>query len=553
IPSNENMRLIVLAGKYEGEEVPVDEERRMYLMMYNSVLLLENMCDFDGMIIHHGSMNQEKKDHIKNNCLNQIENVPKVFIASDLEGETRVNYDNESGIREAVDYLVNVNGLSHFCMLGGREDNVDSCARKNIFIQCLKENKISFSEQNYQKTDMSENCEAEANRLLDKNPDVQAIFCVNDSVAKGLYAVMYARDRIPGKDILVFGFDNTHLSSQMIPPLSSIGADNGTLGKKALEVLFRKMNGEKIGLEFVPTRLYGRESFYYEMYDYTELDLMNANPAFIYKMFDDCFYRYKNIYIDREAVNLKRLFYEYMSKMLTAMHKRYMSIETFNEISRMIDKFFEKGAMEYTDASKLVKSIERLQAGINTRQKSIAANMMLNRLFLRMKDQAIYALSEQKTKQIAGYLESIRMEQEFIMTSMFSSDSQEDKTEKILCNIDKLGLKNAAVYLFDTPVYLTSKKNPQQFPEYIRLRCVMKGGELYLPSRQNCHVSDIFSRNELSLKCKGYVAFTLFYSKCIYGILLCGLTNDIYNRGDYLALQLSKAIYFHDIQKKLES
>ena len=80
----------------------------------------------------------------------------------------------------------------------------------------------------------------------------------------------------------------------------------------------------------------------------------------------------------------------------------------------------------------------------------------------------------------------------------------------------------------------------------------MKGGELYLPSRQNCHVSEIFSRNELSRKCKGYVAFTLFYSKYIYGILLCGLTDDIYNRGDYLALQLSKALYLNDIEKKLE-
>jgi len=84
IPSDKNIRLIVLAGKYDGDEVPVDEARRTYLMLYNSVFMLENICDFDGLIIHLGSMNHEKKERIKNNYLDRIWKVPKVFIASDL-------------------------------------------------------------------------------------------------------------------------------------------------------------------------------------------------------------------------------------------------------------------------------------------------------------------------------------------------------------------------------------------------------------------------------------------------------------------------------------
>ena len=551
LPAHKNLSLIVLAGKYDGEEVAVDAARHAYLTVYNSVFELESVCNFDGLIIHLGSMTPEKKQRIKTGYLKASRNIPKVFIASDIEDETIINYDNESGIREAVNYLVNINGLSRFCMLGGRDDNVDACARKTIFIRCLKENHISFSEQNYEKTDMSSECQDAAEKLLENNPDVQAVFCVNDAVAKGLYAAMQEKDLIPGKDVLVFGFDNTHLSGEMIPSLSSIGADQCTLGKKALDVLLCKLNGEETGSFLVPTRLYGRESLQYAMYDYTEQEMMNVSPAFIYRMFDDCFYRYRNSYIDRENVNLRRLFYEFMSKMLFAMRKRYMSIENFNEIQKMIDKFFEKGAMEYTDARKLIKNVERLQSFINIRQKSIAANVMINRLFLRMKDRAICALAEQRSRENTAHLESIRAEQEFLVLCMNTAGSPEKNLEKMLQNIDKFGLKNAAVYLFDTPFHFNQNK-PSDFPEYIRLRCVLKSGEIYLPAkeRQNCHISNIFSRDELSLKCSGYVAFTLFYRDMIYGILLCELTDDIYERGDYIALQLSKAIYMNDLQKE---
>jgi len=549
LPSHENIRLIVLAGKYDGEEAVADKARHAYLTVYNSVFQLDNICNFDGLIIHLGSMTSEKKRHIRTGYLKNFRNIPKVFIASDIEGETIINYDNESGIREAVNYLVNINGLSRFCMLGGRDDNIDACARKDIFIRCLKENHISFSDRNYEKTDMSSQCQTEAGRLLENNPDVQAIFCVNDATAKGLYAAMQEKNLIAGKDIFVFGFDNTHLSGEMKPSLSSVGADCCTLGKKALDVLLCKLNGEETGSFLVPTRLYGRESLQYDMYDYTEQEMMNGSSAFIYRMFDDCFYRYRNSYIDREAVNLRRLFYEFMSKMLFAMQKRYMSIENFNQIQKMIDKFFEKGAMEYTDAGKLIKSIERLQSVINIRQKSIAANIMLNRLFLRMKDRAICALSEQRSRENTAHLESIRSEQEFLMLEMKNTGSPEKNIENMLRNIDKLGLKNAAVYLFDSS-FRFNENNPSDFPKSIRLRCVLKSGEIYLlpEERQSCHISNIFSRNELSLKCNSYVTFTLFYGTTIYGVLLCELTEDIYERGDYIALQLSKTIYLNELQ-----
>ena len=551
IPAKENVRLVALVGKYIDRANDL-ESFQSYKKIYNSVFRLDELCHIDGMIIHLGSMSKRRKKVIKTGYSEQFQRIPKVFIASDIEGETVINYDNESGIREAVDCLVNVEGLTKFCMLGGRDDNFDARSRKQIFIRSLSENNISFSDKNYQKTDMSDASEAEAEKLLSKNPDVQAIFCVNDAAAKGLYAAMKKRELIPGKDIFVFGFDNTHMAGEIFPTLSSIGADHCTLGQKALEVLLDKMNGKETASAFVPTRLYGRESFHYEMYDYTTLEMIQMDSSFIYRMFDDCLYRYRNTYFDREAVNLRRLFYEYISRMLLCMKQRYMSAEEYQNISRMIDIFFEKGAMKYTDATKLLQSIDRLQNSMNTILKRSASNSMINRLFSRMKDKIICSLEEQRIKENNAMLQYQKKLQDFIIICSAQKYSSAKNSDRIFRNINKLGVENAAVYLFNLPL----KYDPSRrinFPEKICLRCVVRSGEVYLlpEERRQIFLREMFTRNELPMKCRGYAVFPLFYTDLIYGFLLCELTNDIYKRGEYIAMELGNAAYLEQKSKTL--
>lgn len=545
IPANENVRLVVLAGKYL-DRLNDTGAVRSYKTVFNSVFRLDDLCDLDGMIIHLGSMSKRRKKIIRTGFSERFQSIPKVFIASDMEGETVINYDNESGIREAVDCLVNVEGLTNFCMLGGRDDNFDARARKEIFIRCLSENNISFSDSQYARTDMSCVCGSEANALLDRNPDVQAIFCVNDAAATGLYAAMAKRGLVPGKDIFVFGFDNTRMAGEMIPTLSSIGAAQCTLGQRAIEVLFDKLSGKETHDTSVLTRLYGRDSFRYEMYDYTTREMLSVDPAFIYRMFDDCMYRYRNANLDRNSVNLRRLFYEIASRMLLSLKRRFMSNEEFLELCQMIDIFFEKGAMQYTDANKLLHSIERLQGAINVQQKAPASTVPINRLFSRMKDRAIYTLSEERIRENAAFLQNRQNLQNFMILSSYSSPSHK-RSENIFSNLDKLGIQNAAIYQFDTPLnYDLSRR--VVFPEHIRLRCVIRSGEIYHlpPERQSGKLRDMFLRNELPSKCRGYAVLPVFFQHFVYGFLLSELSDDICERGEYIALQLGRAVYLED-------
>lgn len=66
---------------------------------------------------------------------------------------------------------------------------------------------------------------------------------------------------MPGRDISVFGYDDTEWCSQIYPTLSSVRADVSKLGSKACELLCRMMQGEKVSSVRLPTDLVIRNSF----------------------------------------------------------------------------------------------------------------------------------------------------------------------------------------------------------------------------------------------------------------------------------------------------
>ncbi len=545
LPENNDVRLVVFGGR-SSPDADVPDTLLFYEDVFNSVYKLCGVSDIDGFIVQIGGMNEKRDREFARMIGESYDKIPKVYICTAMKDCVSVNYDNETGICEAVNTLVNVMGLTRICMLGGYEGNIDAEERRSIFFRLLDENGVKYDENSCIATNMSVDCIREAGILLDRNPRAQAVFCVNDAVAVGLYAAMEERGLVPGRDILVFGFDNMHLAGRMKPSLSSIGCDNVTLGQKALELICRMADGDEVTSAKVPTRLYGRESFIYEMYDYSMAEIVRADTPFFYRMFDDCFYRYKNEQRDREPVNLRRLFYEILSRMFRSMKNRYMSIEEFGEVTRMIDIFFEKGAMEYTDADRFVKCIEKLQGNLNVLVRTASSMTWVNRLFQRMRNDAICKLADMQIERNRGITEGREEMRHFLTLSVPDHGDRKENLRRIVGNIDKLGSKNAALYLYDEPVHYDP--SGMVFPEYIKLHCVMLSGELNIihEERQRCKISEIFRRDELISKCRGFTVYALFFKDLIYGLFVCELTNEIYNRGEYIAMQLSRALYIND-------
>ncbi|MBP3297259.1 MAG: LacI family DNA-binding transcriptional regulator [Lachnospiraceae bacterium] len=530
-----DINLILLAGRQDESEDPADRQHQ-YKMVYNTIFELESACRFDGLIF---TLPNPKK------CGRLLESkIPRVFIATDAAGEICVNYDDEIGIRETVAYLVNVKDVTRLCMLGGRDDNTDAIKRKKIFARCLSEYGLDFTPEQYEKTDMSIHTEAAAARLLKRNPDVQAIFCVNDQSACGLYNVLNEKGLVPGRDVMVFGFDNTRMAGDMIPPLSSIGTDTDTLGKRALELLLQQMNGIGVVSVNIPTRLFGRDSLDYIMYEYTRGLLQKGDPAFIYQMFNDCFYRYRNEIIDPGDIDLKRLFFEIISRMVRCIQNRYMSEEEAQEIARLGDLFFENRAMEYTDANHFVYSIKRMQSAMNENTGSVYVNIRNNRLLSEMRDKAIISQFTARNMERRGYERGRDGVFQFLVESAGFDCGNTDNVESVVECLKHYKVRNAALYLFEEPLEYREGE-ALQVPETIRLRCVVRYGELYVipRERQECPMSQMFSRQELIREGKGLTAYPLFFGRMVYGYYVCNMDRALLDTGEYMAQQLSRAIY----------
>lgn len=532
-----NIRLVVIPGRQDDSADPEDLMHR-YKLRHNLIYRMNERYHFDGLLLAFPNLSRVQKDIYRG--------VPKVYLATTLRDEVSVNYDDEMGIREAIDYLVKLKGVTRLCMLGGREDNNDAQKRKRFFRQCLEDNGLNYTEDQYEPADMSTRTQEPAARLLARNPDAQAIFCVNDASAAGLYDVLRARGLEPGKDIYVFGFDNGPLAANLNPPLASIGASGTTLGQKALEMLMALMDGREVPSQMIPTRLFGRESLMYDMYEFTAREMLSADSSFIDRFFDNCFYRYGNEVVGQGSINLKRLFYEILSRMLRALRNRVMSEEEFAEISRMIGILFENGVMLYTDPNRFVYDFGRLQGTMNESLRANYVSAMNNRLFTLMRDKALQFHGVRKRIDSGRYSTGRNRIQEFMTWTTNYGTPGEAALEHLIGQMDKIGLRDAAMYLYREPI-ACSDGDAVQLPDTMQLRCVIRNGELFtIPAdRTECPVAELYSRAELPAERLGYVCYPLFCGKYVFGMLVCGSDAGLFEIGEFLTFQLSRAIYMN--------
>jgi len=537
VKDRKDLRLAVIPGRQDDSRDPYDLMHQ-YKRRYNLIYMMNEAYPFDGLLLTFPNLSRMQRDIYRE--------IPKVYLATDLRDAVTVNYDDEMGIREAIDYLVKIKGVTKLCMLGGRDDNADAQKRKAIFRQCLEDNGLRWTEAQYEPGDMSTRTQAAAARLLERNPGTECVFCVNDATASGLYDVLREKGLIPGKDLYVFGFDNGPLASDLNPPLASIGANGMTLGQKALEMLIGEMDGKEVRPQKIPTRLFGRESLMYDMYEFTAREMLSADNSFIDRFFDNCFYRYRNEIISPGSINLKRLFFEILSRMLKSMRNRIMTEEEFGEISRMIDILFDNGIMLYTDSNRFVYDFARLQATMNESLKASYVSAMNNRLFGLMKDRAIQFHGARMRVVSGGYNTGRSRIQDFMTWTTHYGAPGEEALERLIRQMDRIGFTNAAMFLYREPI-VTGDSEAARLPETMQLRCVIRDGELFpIPAdRKECPVAEIYHREELPDEKAGCVCYPLFYGKYVFGMLVCGVEGRLFEIGEFLTFQLGRAIYMN--------
>ncbi|MDB5243871.1 MAG: transcriptional regulator [Spirosoma sp.] len=98
--------------------------------------------------------------------------------------------------------------------------------------------------------------------LLDREPNIDAVFCGSDQIARGALDAIRDRGLLVPDDIAVIGFDDWEvLTTGSRPQLSSVNMDLEALGRHAARKLFAAIEGtDSSGVEKMPCRLVIRGS-----------------------------------------------------------------------------------------------------------------------------------------------------------------------------------------------------------------------------------------------------------------------------------------------------
>lgn len=149
--------------------------------------------------------------------------------------------DNFGASCQAVEYLIG-KGHRHIAMVGGELDCYPNLRdRRNGYTRAMKDNDLGgLYYANFNAA--SSQGEMEIMELLKNNPQITALFAINDNVAVGaIHAAQKMNLRVPD-DISVIGYDDTILATTVSPSLTTMHVDTIAMGQGAAHLISLRMH-----------------------------------------------------------------------------------------------------------------------------------------------------------------------------------------------------------------------------------------------------------------------------------------------------------------------
>lgn len=157
-----------------------------------------------------------------------------------------VRIDNAAASKAVVDYLISL-GHRRIGVISGLADNRHTIDRMKGYRQSIKEAGIAFDEKLVAEGDFTMWSGLNAsNHFIQMKERPTAIFSLNDEMAIGaIQGLKKAGINIPG-ELSITGFDDIEFSKYSDPPLTTIAQPAEELGKTAMNVLLKLMEGKDL-------------------------------------------------------------------------------------------------------------------------------------------------------------------------------------------------------------------------------------------------------------------------------------------------------------------
>lgn len=175
-----------------------------------------------------------------------------------------VRVDSATGAVQAVQHLID-QGKYTIAFINGTAGTVPAEARRKGYERALFENQRPVDPSLSISSDFTmAGGYTAAKTLLERNPDIDAVFCANDVMALGALRCLREQGRRVPEDVALVGMDDIDLARVTTPTLTTVTLMASERGRLAAELLFGRLesedaDGETRSVKVMP-RLVVRES-----------------------------------------------------------------------------------------------------------------------------------------------------------------------------------------------------------------------------------------------------------------------------------------------------
>lgn len=199
----------------------------------------------DGFILHSDKLSDDE-------LIDVVKETPATIILNRYIPDIANNciyIDNEYGGYLATKHLLE-HGHKNIACITGQLSKGDSRNRLQGYRLALAEADIQYNPSYVieGRFDHDGNHER-ARRLLDRAPEITAIFCQNDNIALAVYDVAVERDIVIGKDLSVVGFDNDYHSAHIRPRLTTVNFPVEEMGIEAAKGVLAIVQDQKVDIK----------------------------------------------------------------------------------------------------------------------------------------------------------------------------------------------------------------------------------------------------------------------------------------------------------------
>ncbi len=224
---------------------PEIQESRLDLMLSRQV---------DGMVITDSRTDA--------NLLPQLRRcgVPYILAMRRMPGQVSVSTDDLAGGRLAAEHLLSL-GHERVGVVGGDPHASTGADRTQGFRSAYADAGFPVADDLVASPGFEvHGGHAAGSYLLDLPSPPTAIFAASDFAAVGVLAAMRDRGLSAPRDVAVVGFNDLDIAAEMPVPLTSVRSPLFEMGAKSIEMLLRRMRGERVRSRVLRPRLQIRAS-----------------------------------------------------------------------------------------------------------------------------------------------------------------------------------------------------------------------------------------------------------------------------------------------------